>query len=442
MDHGEELFDDLYWMRDDNRTDKHPKIMEFIHAENNKSKQFIKSTDISSIEVNKVLKRKAFIQMNSNTRSRLHEYVNPILIINGYEYYYSDDDENILMRKKGNEEQLVLDTTEYSGEVGHYEISPNNQYIAFVTDFAGSEQYNLYIRDIQNQVYLTNRIIGVNSNERISQSFKWTFDSDAIIYICGSNATECAKHILTTAEDRTLYKEKSPSFGLNLDLTNDGEYIVLTSQGTNTNEVRLMKFNESSTNNFRLIIDRMEGNELIVDRSNRNFYLIFHDNKEYIDGVVYMSSSENIWHFEKWELVYAPPKLSILMNLEATKDYLILVEMKDCQKHLKVISTKISNEVEEVAFFDEQIFTFFMQKVNYDENNVDIMYMSAITPRKILEINLETKSILVKDSGELSNHNPEDYKTWRIYAPSSDDQMVPITLTSKKNTKFPAPLIL
>lgn len=51
LDHGLVIEDEYYWLRDDSKLQKHPKILEFIAKENANAQDYIKNNDIAEIEV-------------------------------------------------------------------------------------------------------------------------------------------------------------------------------------------------------------------------------------------------------------------------------------------------------------------------------------------------------------------------------------------------------
>ncbi len=96
--------------------------------------------------------------------------------------------------------------------------------------------------------------------------------------------------------------------------------------------------------------------------------------------------------------------------------------------------------------FDEEAYALGMSSgLEFDTTNLRITYSSMTTPAETYDYDMAARTrTLRKRQTVPSGHNPEDYVTRRLFAPTADGETVPVTLLYKKSTPLDgsAPVLL
>ena len=141
--------------------------------------------------------------------------------------------ENIEEIWNGDKEKAKL-KTEYFG-VGDLEVSYNDKYLGYSLDLKGSEYYTIYIRDIEANKLITEKI------EETSGSITFSLDDKYIFY---SKLDEfhrprkIFRHKIGNSikEDELIFEEKSDAFTVGIGLSSDEKFFFISTSDHNTSE--------------------------------------------------------------------------------------------------------------------------------------------------------------------------------------------------------------
>ena len=320
--------------------------------------------------------------------------------------------------------------TEYFG-LGDLEVSFKDKYLGYSLDLKGSEYYTIYIRDIENQKLITEKI------EETSGSIEFSLDDKYIFYSKldeNHRPRKIYRHEIgtSTKEDILIFDEKSEAFTVGIGLSSDEKYFFISTSDHNTSEQYYFNANEEIPKP-KLIKKRKRG--IIYSVNSWDGYFYNHTNENAEDFKIERCKDLSN---QSWE-IFIPAKDEVLIGgLVFLNDWIIRSETSDALGKLILRDPKTNNE-EEIIFTDEKVIVPGISLIQKDRNTnlVYLSYSSPKTPGKTYLYNLKTKEKKLKKEQEIpSGHDPNDYIVERLECPSHDGRMVPITITRHKNTKI------
>ena len=320
--------------------------------------------------------------------------------------------------------------TEYFG-VGDLEVSYNDKYLGYSLDLKGSEYYTIYIRDIETNELVTEKI------EETSGSITFSLDDKFIFYSKldeHHRPRKIFRHKLGTSvkDDQLIFEEKSEAFTCGIGVSSDEKYYFISTSDHNTSEQYYFSKEEENPKP-KLIKERKRGVIYSVNSWDGKFYL--HTNEEAEDFKIdYCEDLKN----QNWKS-FIPAKDEVLIGgLVFLKDWIIRSETSNALGKLIIRNPKTGEE-NDLNFVDEKVIVPGISLKQRDKNTdeVYLSYSSPKTPGKTYLYNLKTKDKkLVKEQEIPSGHNPDDYIVERLECPSHDGRLVPITITRHKKTKI------
>ena len=329
----------------------------------------------------------------------------------------------------GDEEKKKLNT-EYFG-VGDIEVSYNDKILGYSLDLKGSEYYTIYLRDIESKKNLAEKI------EDTSGGITFSLD-DKFIYYSKLDQFHRPRKIFRhqigspVANDKLIFEEKSDAFTVNINLTSDEKYFIITSSDHNTSEQYYFKADEENPDP-KLIKARKKGIIYSVNSWDGCFYNHTNNNAEDFKIDYCKDLSKQDWQ------TYIPAQDEVLIgSLFFLDNWILRSEISNALPKI-FVKNKFSNEEEEIKFSGEKVIDpgiSFVQK----DRNTDLIYLNYSSPKtqsRTYLYNLKTKERkLVKEQEIPSGHNPNDYIVERLECSSHDGRKVPITITRHKKTKI------
>ena len=437
--HNKSWEDDYSWIHQSNilevlrdSSKLFPEVREYLEKENRYLEYQMENT--------KDIQKKLFDEIKG--RIKLDDESLPFKDKN-YEYWTKTTTKgnySIKLRKKigtknieeiwnGDKEKEKL-KTEYFG-LGDLEVSFNDKYLGYSLDLKGSEYYTIYIRNIETQKLVTEKIEETSGSIEFSLDDKYIFYSKLDKY---HRPRKIFRHKLGTSvkDDELIFEEKSEAFTVGIGLSADEKYFFISTSDHNTSEQYYFGVDEEKPKP-KLIIERKRG--IIYSVNSWDGYFYNHTNENAEDFKI--DRCKNLSN-QNWE-TYIPSKNEVLIGgLVFLNDWMIRAETSDALGKLFVKDLK-KNKEEELIFTDEKVIVPGISLVQKDKDTdfLYLSYSSPKTPGRTYLYNLKTKDRkLVKEQEIPSGHNPNDYIVERLECPSHDGRMVPITITRHKNTKI------
>ena len=416
-------------LKDSSKLD--PEVRKYLEEENNYTEHHLKDT--------KGIQKTLFDEIKG--RIKLDDESIPFKDRN-YEYWTrttTKGNYSIKLRKKigtdlieeywnGDEEKKKLNT-EYFG-VGDIEVSYNDKILGYSLDLKGSEYYTIYLRDIETNKIISEKIEDTAGGITFSLDDKFIFYSKLDKF---HRPRKIYRHKIgdNISNDKLIFEEKSDAFTVGINLTSDEKYFIITSSDHNTSEQYYFKSTEENPEP-KLIKKRNKGIIYSVNSWDNHFYN--HTNEKAEDFKIDYCNDLSI---QDWKSYIPAQEETLIGSLFFLNNWILRSEISNALPKIFVKNIK-TNQEEEVKFTDEKIIDpgiSFYQK----DRDTDLIYLSYSSPKtqsRTYLYNLKSKERkLVKEQEIPSGHNPEDYIVERLECNSHDGRKVPITLTRHKKTK-------
>lgn len=442
--HGIERLDDYAWLRDPNWREVlqdpsrlSPEIRNYIDAENNHSNAIL--GPLANLRAKLVKEMKG----------RMEQYDSEVPLFDGPYAYWSRSlpgaEHAQLMRsaRDGSAEQVLLDGTVLSeGKAyfafGFYMQSPDHRHFAYLTDETGSETFTLRILDTETKRDLPEIIPEL-------AGFAWS-DATTLYYVrldSEHRGRLIYRHQLGTdpLTDKLVHEEKDASFSFSVSRTSTGRYVMITTSSFNTSETWLVDSLRPNSEPF-LVAAREVGTEYYVDDWGDRFLV-----RTNADGATdfklvtapYSAPSRNNWV----DIVPAKAGRQVISTIPFA-DYLVALEREEGLQQLTIY--RKSDGAAQAITIDEEAYS--IELVIPFEFNTSILrfrYSSPARPWRTFDHDMTTQErVLRKEQTVPSGHDPLDYVVRRLFATTTDNEQVPITVLHRKDLVLngEAPLFL
>ena len=416
-------------LKDSSKLD--PEVRKYLEEENNYTEHHLKDT--KGIQKTLFDEIKGRIKLDDESipfKDRDYEYWTKTTTKGNY---------SIKLRKKigtdlieeywnGDEEKKKLNT-EYFG-VGDIEVSYNDKILGYSLDLKGSEYYTIYLRDIETNKIISEKIEDTAGGITFSLDDKFIFYSKLDKF---HRPRKIYRHKIgdNISNDKLIFEEKSDAFTVGINLTSDEKYFIITSSDHNTSEQYYFKSTEENPEP-KLIKKRNKGIIYSVNSWDNHFYN--HTNEKAEDFKIDYCNDLST---QDWKPYIPAQEETLIGSLFFLNNWILRSEISNALPKIFVKNIK-TNQEEEIKFTDEKIIDpgiSFYQK----DRDTDLIYLSYSSPKtqsRTYLYNLKSKERkLVKEQEIPSGHNPEDYIVERLECNSHDGRKVPITLTRHKKTK-------
>lgn len=337
--------------------------------------------------------------------------------------------------RAGGAETVLLDCNVEAGEdyfgFAGADHDMSHRYLAWAADRAGSEYYDIVIRDLET---------GKDSPDVIKDtagSYVWSNDSKAIYYTeydDNHRPYRVRRHDIGSdqAVDPIIYEESDPGFFVGVGKTQNDKFIVIDAHDHQTSEVYLLDAERGGK--LHLVAPRVTDREYDVEE--RDGLLYIRTNAEGAEDYKVVTAPLDNPAAENWaDLIPHRPGVLILDTI-VIKNHLLRLERQDGLP--RIVVRDLTTGKEDVVRFEEEAYALGMSVgYEFDTTVFRLSYSSPTTPNQIFDVDLATgERTLLKTQEVPSGHDPAQYETHRIFAKASDGAEVPVTLLYKKGTQL------
>jgi len=446
--HGDRRIDHYAWLRkkDD------PRVREYLQEENDYAEAYMKSTGAFQEELYQEMLGR-ILQTDLSVPYLLRSYS-----------YFSRTEEGkqypIHCRRLEDpdaRDEVLLDLNALAEGhsflgLGMFEVSDDNQLLAYATDTTGFRQYTLEVKDLRTGELLPFRM------ERVT-SVAWSSDRKTFFYVVEDEVTKRSyqlwRHVLgTEGADTLMYEEKDERFRIDIQRTRSGAYLLLVSNSHTTSEIRYLRADQPF-GEFKRIAEREDGHEYYVDHHPGSakdpaggIFLI----RTNSGGRTYrlMTAPTSDPAPENWVQVLRNRPGVMLAGMESFRTHVVLLEREDGLPCLRIIDlTRAATSALEGSYrieFAEPAYNATLgANPEFDTNQVRFHYESFITPRSVYDYDLRTgERILRKQLPVLGGYDPTEYGSERLHAVAPDGTRVPLSVVYRHDAPRDgsAPLLL
>ena len=464
-------------MHDDRRVDhyawlrhkENPEVIDYLKAENAYTDAVLKPTEPFQEKLyQEVLGR--ILQTDLSVPYRLRGYLYFTRTEEGKQYAFHCRQRDV----EGAPEELLLDLNSLAEGhsflgLGSFEISEDNQLLAYSTDTTGFRQYVLQVKDLRSGTTLPERF------ERVT-SVAWASDNRTLYYTVEDETTKRShqlyRHVLGSVEpDSLIYDETDERFRIEVERTRSGAFLLLTIASHTASEVRYLRADQPS-GEFRLIAPREDNHEYYAEH-----HPIALAAERYAvplaaghtgpqgssnDGVFYMRTNSGGRTFrlmaapvsdprrEFWHEVIPNRPDVMLSTVEAFQTHLVLFEREGGLPYLRIVdlTADAPNALaasHRIEFAEPAYNASIGENPEFSASHVRFQYESFVTPRSVFDYDVRTRErSLRKQQPVLGGHDPAQYVSERLHATTSDGTRVPLSIVHRRDTPRDgsAPLLL
>ena len=358
-----------------------------------------------------------------------------------YERYRKRQQYSLFCRKKigSKREKVLLDGPKEAREHDYFDMgatqpSPDHRLMVWGADTTGSESYVLRLRDLETG----------KDHDRIARSsgdVVWGRNSAFFYYVeldASQRPYRVMRHRLgeKQKDDVEIYREPDSGWFVGLDITQDDRYGFISIHDHETSEILLLDLDDAGEVPVP-VFPRVKGIEYEIDHHDGQ--LIVRTN--HAEGVGASTLDFKIIALPVGETDMTKAKVLVpetpgrmLLSVNVLKDWLIWSSLGEQGPLI---------HVREWASGNEQVFApragvgdiTGMVGLEYDSDILRLAFSSPTEPEVTLDHNLRTgKETLLKVQDVPSGHDPSRYRVERVFAPSHDGVMVPVTILRLKDT--------
>ena len=444
--HGDRRIDNYTWLREK----ENPEVIAYLNAENAYTDAILKPTE--------PFQEKLYQEMLSRIQQT---DLSVPYTLRGFQYFTRTEEGKqypIHLRRREAEscsDELLLDLNALAQ--GHsflgldvFDISDDNQLLAYSTDVTGFRQFTLEIKNLT-----TNSLVAFKV-ERVT-SAAWAPDNKTLFYTIEDEVSKRSyrlhRHILGSSEpDTLLFEETDERFRIDIERSRSGTYLFLVTNSHTTSEIRYLRA-DNPLGEFKLIAPREDNHEYYLDhhpdfsglgdafliRTNslgRTFRLV---------AAPVADPQRNNWR----ELISNRPDV-MLSAVAAFRMHLVFYEREAGLPYLRIVpleqnASDLLDASHRIEFSEPAYNASLGMNPEFDQSHLRYEYESFITPRSVFDYNVATReSILRKQQPVLGGYDPSLYVSKRIHATAADGTKIPISLVSRRSTPLDgsAPLLL
>ena len=458
--HDDSRIDDYAWLREK----ENPEVIRHLQAENAYIDAVLKPTEAFQESLySEMLSR--IQQTDLSVPYRLRGYLYSTKTIEGQQYPLQ------LRRAADNAEaadQTLLDlNTLAQGHsflgLGSFEVSDDNQLLAYSTDTTGFRQYTLQVKDLRSGELLPFRA------ERVT-SAAWSADNRHLFFVVEDPVTKRAhrlyRHALgdSASTDPLLYEEADERFHIDIERARSGAYLILSINSHTTSEIRFLSAADPQ-GEFQRIAPREDNHEYHVEHHPAfktrvpGFALT---NPDIANDVFLIRTNSGGRTFRlvaapvlnpqrsNWrELI--PNRPSVMLSAaNAFRSHLALFERENGLPFLRILpldasSSDLLSSSYRIPFAEPAYNAAPGSNPEFDQSHFRYSYESFITPRSVFDFDIATRtSALRKQQPVLGGYDASLYNIERLHATASDGTQIPVSFVSRKATprNASAPLLL
>jgi oligopeptidase B len=419
--HGATIVDNYYWFREKSN----PELIQYLEAENTYTGAM--TQDLKPFED----------ALYKEMLSRIKQTDLSVPVRHGNYLYYSRTEEGnqypIQCRKPGSmeaTEEVLLDLNELAKGhkfvgLGAFEVSDDNNLLAYTLDYSGFRQYSLQAKDLRTGQTLP------DTTERVT-SVEWAADNKTLFLTTEDAGTKRSdklwRHVLGSANFEPLYDEKDEVYTVHISKTRDKKYLFLGINSTDTTEYRYLRADHPQ-DSFTIFLPREKKHRYYVSHREGLFYIRTDKNAKDFQVVV---APEDDPGPKNWK-VFIPHREGVrIQGIDLFKDFAVAVEKSQALNQLRIhnFHTRTWTAIP----FPEPIYSAFPGETpDYETKTYRYSYQSFITPPSVFDYDTQTgKSTLLKRQEVLGGYDPAQYISERLWATARDGVKVPVSIVYKK----------
>jgi oligopeptidase B len=421
--HEDERSDPYFWLRERDN----PEVRAYLEAENAYAKaKLVHTQALQETLYREIVGR--IQETDSSVPEKFDDY-----------YYYRRTEKgkqySIHCRRHGSEdapEEILVDENALAEghayfHLGAFAPSPDHKRIAYSVDTAGSEQYTLYILDVESGEIL---------DEPIPNAYygaEWSSDGSTLFYTTLDETLrphKLSRHRLgePVAKDVVAFHEPDPAFFLSVSKTRSRRFIFVNLSSNTTTEEHFLEADDPD-GSFRVVEPRRHEVEYYSAHHEDSFYILTNDaarNFRVMRAPVADPSRQN------WREVLPHRDKVKVEDVDVFRNHLVVYERDNGLKRIRI--TDMRTHRHHYMEFREPAYTVWAaENHEYDANVLRFNYSSLVTPRSVIDYDMDARDQRLMKRYEVpGGYHPGHYACERVFATATDGTRIPISLVYRK----------
>jgi oligopeptidase B len=416
--HEEVRVDDYAWLRDR----ENPEVIAYLEAENAYTAEMMRATE--------PLQETLYAEM----LGRIKEDDTDVPVRRDSWLYYTRTEQGkaypIYCRRvdaEGSAEQVIFDQNAMAQghtfyQLGGFEVSPDQNYLAILEDTNGYEDFVLRVKDLRSGDFLT------DNADALGFGLAWASDGRTLFYQTtdtAKRADQVWRHRIgePRSSDVTVYLDPDPLFNVGVRRSRSGAFVILTSSSFTSTESWLLDARAPETAP-RLVAARAPDVEYDVDHGGDWLYLLTNRDDARDFKVMRAPVAEpSVW--SEW----LPARDGMFVEgVDVFRDFAVISERERGLRRLRV--TELASGESHYVDFPEPAYGVSLdENPEFDTREIRFTYSSLITPDSVYDYAVSSRARELRKRDEvLGGYDPSLYRVERIMAPARDGASVPVSL--------------
>jgi len=444
---GVEWTDDYAWMRDDNwqAVMRDPSVLnadirKHLTTENNFTEALL--APLSD------LKTAIFEEM----KGRLEPTARGVPMPDGpfayFHFYREGDQHGVYARHELKQSQptddIILDCDALAKgtkffDIGDVSHSPDHKWLAYSIDDKGSENYQVFLRDLHTGDIQPTDI------DRSAGALIWASDNRTLFWVERDEnqrpyAVRFRDVFDKTSQTQTAYQEQDPGFFVSVGQSDDDKFIEISAHNHTTSEIH--RIPSSAPNTAPVCFSkRQAGLEYSLHDQGGITYILTNASGA-VDFCVMIGEAEQ--GSSSWTPFIPHAAGTLILGMESFARWLVRLERKDALPRLVIRNMETAEE--HVIDMPEAAYGLGIKSgYEYDTDTLFFTYSSPSRPGTVYRYDMTTRAReTIRVQKVPSGHDPDDYRVERITITARDGEAIPVTLLARKDVKIDGsnPLLL
>lgn len=341
----------------------------------------------------------------------------------------------------GAREEEILDLNKLTGDsqflsVTVQRVSPGHDKLAYLENRDGSDRYVLLVKNLTTGQWYSERIHDVF----LHGSLEWDAQGEYLYYVtvdASQRPSQLWRHKLgDSGPDTMLFEETDATFSLSIEKSRSGQYLLLKSHSTMSDEVWYVSANEPLAN-FQCFDRRRRGIKYDVEHWGSDFLILTNE-----DADNFQLLRCAIGNLSERSQVFPYDPTRYLEGVYPFQSALLLSGRQNGLTQLWIYRDHTLSSLS----WEEPLYTVSPgHNRSYDTPEALIYYESLLTPRTTLQLDLTTGVVMpLKIDPVAGDYEPTLYHQERLWARAQDGTLIPLSVSYRQGTLDlgPAPLIL
>jgi oligopeptidase B len=307
-----------------------------------------------------------------------------------------------------------------------FDVSPDQQLLAWSADIEGGEKYTLHIRDLTT---------GVDTADVVHDiawcGTAWSHDNTSLFYVTANEAMRpyrVWRHDLGTdeADDTLVYEESDERFYLYVTLSRSGKWVIIDTRSKTSSESLLIPADDPKQEPMTTR-PRADDVEYAVDHWGDQFVILTNLDAEDFQVMTAPLDAPSVWT----ELIGHQHGRRIVA-IEPFERHLVLHEWSDAQPRLRVLLTEGGERVFDLGTEPHEV--EIDANPEWSSDTFRYRYQSLTTPMTIYEEDVRTGARTMLKQTPVPGVDLSHYIASREWATSHDGARVPVDFVRHVDT--------